>query len=164
MCSTLCDKVCQWLVTGRWFSPGNRVSSTNETNRHDITEISLKVTLNTIIINLFLLLYNFCKGKRGARPFFCISCICWYITAPAYKIYISQNDHWWRKPVYPEKTTDLLQVIDKLYGILLYRVPLAWAGLKLTMLVVIGTDSTNSSNIKTTTPKNKQQLIKQQSD
>jgi len=20
--STLCDKVCQWLATGRWFSPG----------------------------------------------------------------------------------------------------------------------------------------------
>jgi hypothetical protein len=24
-----CDKVCQWLVTGRWFSP---VSSTNQTD------------------------------------------------------------------------------------------------------------------------------------
>jgi hypothetical protein len=21
-CTTLCDKVCQWLATGRWFSPG----------------------------------------------------------------------------------------------------------------------------------------------
>jgi hypothetical protein len=39
------DKVCQWLTTGRWFSP---VSSTNKTNRHDITEIYLKVALNTI--------------------------------------------------------------------------------------------------------------------
>jgi len=44
-CTTLCDKVCQWLATGRWFSP---VSSTNTTDRHDITEILLKVTLNTI--------------------------------------------------------------------------------------------------------------------
>jgi hypothetical protein len=26
---TLCDKVCQWLVTGQWFSPGTQVSSTN---------------------------------------------------------------------------------------------------------------------------------------
>ena len=25
----LCDKVCQWLATGRWFSPGTPVSSTN---------------------------------------------------------------------------------------------------------------------------------------
>jgi hypothetical protein len=44
----LCDKVCQWLATGQWFSPGPRVSSTNKTDRHDITEILLKVALNTI--------------------------------------------------------------------------------------------------------------------
>ena len=24
-CTTLCDKVCQWLATGRWFSPGNYI-------------------------------------------------------------------------------------------------------------------------------------------
>ena len=47
-CTTLCDKVCQWLATGRWFSPGPPVSSTNKTDRHDITEILLKVALNTI--------------------------------------------------------------------------------------------------------------------
>jgi hypothetical protein len=29
--TTLCDKVCQWLVTGQWFSPGTSVSSTNKT-------------------------------------------------------------------------------------------------------------------------------------
>ena len=45
--STLCDKVCQWLATGRWFSPGIPVSSTNKTDYHDITEILLKVALNT---------------------------------------------------------------------------------------------------------------------
>jgi len=43
---TLCDQVCQWLATGRWFSPGTPVSSTNETDRHDITEIVLKVALS----------------------------------------------------------------------------------------------------------------------
>jgi len=45
-CTTLCDNVCQWLPTGRWFSPGPPVSSTNKT---DITEI-LKYCwkLNTI--------------------------------------------------------------------------------------------------------------------
>ena len=30
------------------FSPGSPVSSTNKTDRHDITEILLKVALNTI--------------------------------------------------------------------------------------------------------------------
>ena len=48
--ATLCDKVCQWLTAGWWFSPGTPVSSTNKTDRHDITEILLKVALNTIII------------------------------------------------------------------------------------------------------------------
>jgi hypothetical protein len=47
-CTTLCDKVCQWLATGRWFSPGPSVSATNKTDCHDITEISLKVALNII--------------------------------------------------------------------------------------------------------------------
>ena len=46
--TTLCDKVCQWLEAGRWFSPGTPVSSTNKTDRHDITKILLKVTLNNI--------------------------------------------------------------------------------------------------------------------
>jgi hypothetical protein len=41
-CTTLYDKVCQWLATGRWFSPGHPVSSTNKTDRNDITEILLK--------------------------------------------------------------------------------------------------------------------------
>jgi hypothetical protein len=42
--TTLCDQVCQWLAVaiGQWFSP---VSSTNKTDRHDITEILLKVAL-----------------------------------------------------------------------------------------------------------------------
>ena len=44
----LCDKVCQWLATGRLFSLGTPISSTNTTDRHDITEIVLKVSLNTI--------------------------------------------------------------------------------------------------------------------
>jgi hypothetical protein len=47
-CTTLCDKVCQWLVAGRWFSLGTLVSSTNKIDCHDITEILLKVALNTI--------------------------------------------------------------------------------------------------------------------
>jgi hypothetical protein len=29
-CTTLCDKVCQWLATGRWFSPTRTVSDLTE--------------------------------------------------------------------------------------------------------------------------------------
>ena len=47
-CTTLYDKVCQWLATGRWFSLGPPVSSTNKTDCHNITEILLKVALNTV--------------------------------------------------------------------------------------------------------------------
>ena len=35
-------------MTGRWFYPGPPVSSTNKNDRHDITDILLKVALNTI--------------------------------------------------------------------------------------------------------------------
>jgi hypothetical protein len=46
--TTLCDKVCQWLATDLCSSPGTPVASTNKTDRHDITEILLKVALNII--------------------------------------------------------------------------------------------------------------------
>jgi hypothetical protein len=46
--TTLCDKVCQWLATDQWFSPSTPITSTNITDRHDITEILLKMALNTI--------------------------------------------------------------------------------------------------------------------
>ena len=35
---------------GRFISPSTTVSSTNKTDRHDIAEIMLKVTLNTITV------------------------------------------------------------------------------------------------------------------
>ena len=46
--TTLCDNVCLWLATGQRFSLGPPISSTNKTDHHDITEILLKVALNTI--------------------------------------------------------------------------------------------------------------------
>ena len=44
--TTVCDKVCQWLATSRWFSPETPVSCINK------TEILLKVALNAITITL----------------------------------------------------------------------------------------------------------------
>ena len=57
--TTLCHKVCQWLATGQWFSPGTPVSSTNKTDRQDITEIFLKLALNIVtkIVQALPLIY-----------------------------------------------------------------------------------------------------------
>ena len=38
-------------LADQWFSPSTPASSTNETDHHNITEILLKVALNTIIPN-----------------------------------------------------------------------------------------------------------------
>jgi hypothetical protein len=47
-------------VTGRWFSP---VSSTNQTERHDKTEILLKVALHKPSKTIFATEYNLNESK-----------------------------------------------------------------------------------------------------
>jgi hypothetical protein len=57
---------------GLWFYPGTPVSSTSKTDHHDITEILLKVALNTItikqvclIIEVFYIHQRFSPGQSS---------------------------------------------------------------------------------------------------
>jgi len=76
-----CDKVCQWLWAGQWFSQGTPVSSTIKTYLLIITEILLKVALNpnptiSSFNKLVFFLYINIKKRRLLW-----SQVVWHVTA-----------------------------------------------------------------------------------
>jgi hypothetical protein len=85
--TTLCDKVCPWLSGGRWFSLGTLVSSTNKIDHHDITEMLLKVALNTITTNIYDWLYLRAKKVTFSvhEELICVLSLGWalYFISPA---------------------------------------------------------------------------------
>ena len=78
------------------------------------------------LVNIFIFL-TYCGGLWCSMPFF-------------NNISVISQFYWWRKPENPEQTTNLPEVSDKLYHIMLYRLRLTWVGFKLTTLVVISTN------------------------
>jgi hypothetical protein len=109
--TTLCDKVCQWLATGQC----TLVSSTNKTDRHNITEILLKVAqMWTTILKSFFkkFILNFCwlcqfawkfdwfllsvtnKNHQPNDTFNNISVISWRSDFLMEKTWVPGENHW----------------------------------------------------------------------
>ena len=115
-CTTLCDKVCQWHATGRWFSPCTPVSSTNKTDRHNVTEMLLKVALNTINFNPSIYMFIFALYIQMLTW----RAITWHWVRVRVLMFNAATFNnisviLWRSVLLVEKTTDLPQVSDKLY-------------------------------------------------
>jgi hypothetical protein len=80
-------------VAGRWFSPGTPVSSTNKTGRHDITEILLKVALNTIIENKCLSVYRLNRSHLSSSLQFILTG-CYNVVMETQISYGTNQKHW----------------------------------------------------------------------
>jgi hypothetical protein len=112
-------------------------------------EVIWNNTSHSNIIILYMILLN--SIFIGGESQVCIGLWCLAPLSTIFQLYRGGQCYWWSLP---EKTTDLLQVTNKLYNIMLCRVHVAWAGFNLTTSVVICTDcigNCKSNYHKTTT-------------
>ena len=112
--------------------------------------VSIIIYQEEIYIEIY---YNYAKNVYRESTYrniigFCIVSIITYqeelYKATVNNFFRDRQIYWWRKPEYSEKTTDLLQVTDKLYYTSCTEYTSPWAGFEFITLVVIGTDCTGS--------------------